>query len=503
MNLRPYQRAALDSIHACLDRRPILVLPTGAGKTFCAARLVVERNARTLWICHRRELIIQAAQTLARLGLDVGVVMAGFEVRPSASVQVASVQTLRRRPKPAADLVIIDECHHARAKTYRDILDCYPSTPMLGLTATAFRLDGKGLGDIFGEIVVGAYPDDLCNDGTLIEPVVYAPADPDLRGVHMQHGEFNLREVGERMTKPKLVGDIVETWRARAAGKRTVVYATSVAHSKQIEDAFRAAYVKVEHLDGTTPKAQRDAILHRLRVGYTTVVCNVQVLEEGWDLPALDCAVVARPTASLCLHLQMIGRIMRAAEGKGGAIVLDHAGNHLRHGPVTQRLNYSLADSVVAARGEKAPSVSKRCPKCFLVVGRATTECPECGHRFVGREVEHVDGELVPFAGLQVARPRPSLGEQQRAWDVLESQREARGYKDGWTFHRFEERFGFRPLVWNGDVCDPATVGLEVRRGVWERFVALASARGYKPGWAGFQYKAIFGDWPRFGRRTA
>jgi len=769
-----------------------------------AAQLLAERNARTLWVAHRRELVQQASTSIARLGLEVGAIMAGIEPRPRAQVQVASIQTMRRREKPPADLIVVDECHHARAQTYRDVLDAYPGVPVLGLTATPFRLDGKGLGDVFGEIVVGAFPDELCADGTLIEPIVYAPAPPGVMdGVHIQHGDYNLREVSERMRKPKIVGDLVRTWHERAAGKRTVLFAPTVAVSKEYVEAFKLAGVRIEHLDGKTPKAQRDAILHRLRIGYTTIVSNVAVVEEGFDLPALDCAIVARPTASLCLHLQMIGRIMRACEGKGGciaegslvltedglvpiervsrfvrvwdgvewvhhggpvctgerdvitysgltatpdhrcwtaqgwkaigecsleqiplaqtglgrapvrisgdylagdraqrtgtedlrsdalldlrcgagpvvfeleriangglpcvqptstraevallpgpgaaaevpaawhtgvpqlrsardsvpfrlgdrrrdlgerepwaqersparqdrqqrplrawecplvdsapehvahqdksfystgapvqdslparsicgsnasasrlrvglrsdrcalgspvvqtkrrvwdllnagprhrftvsdllvhnSIVLDHAGNHLKHGPVTQRLEYSLADRVAGKAGESKGAAMRRCPKCYLMMGPATPECPGCGYVFVGREIARAPGELVEYRPGAIA-PRPSVADQQQAWGVLESQRVARGYREGWTFMRFKDRFGFSPLVYEGVVCDPSTVAPHVERAVWERIDALRRERGHEPGFTAHQFKDIFGRWPQW-RATA
>lgn len=505
MNLRPYQRAGLDATIAALDRRPILALPTGGGKTFTAAQLILETGRRTLWLAHRRELILQAAGAIAKLGLDVGAIMPGIEPRPKASVQVASIQTLRRRTAPAAELVIVDECHHARARTYRDVLGIYPGVPIVGLTATPFRLDGQGLGDIFGEIVVGAYADDLCADGTLIEPVVYAPDVPDMTGVELKNGDFNCRQAATRMTKAKLIGDIVQTWKQRAPGARTVVYATNVEHSRQIERAFKAAGVRVEHLDGNTPKAQRDAILHRLRIGYTTIVCNVGVLEEGWDLPALDCAIIARPSGSLAWHLQVIGRIMRGAEGKRAAIVLDHAGNHLRHGPVTQRITYSLADRVGDRRGGGDDASScKRCPKCFRVVARSAPACPECKHVFTGKEVQHSPGELVRFDGEKfIASRRPPIEELQAAWDALERERATLGQREGWSFLRFEQRFGFKPLVWNGAVCDPATAGEDVRRGVYDRLEQLARTSGRQAGWVSHEYRRMFGEWPRFTRSVA
>lgn len=505
VTLRPYQEigvsATVDAVRT--SGRPILCAPTGSGKTVCAVEIVNRVGVPTLFMAHRREIIHQAAASLARGGLDVGALMAGMESRPRAQVQVASVQTLRKRAKPPAGLIVVDECHHARAKSWAEILAEYPGVPVVGLSATPWRLDGRGLGDIFDSIIVAAYPADLCNDGTLVEPIVYAPAVPDLSGIHIEHGEYNLRESSDRMRKPKLVGDLVSTWRLRADGRRTVVYALTIEHSKQIEAAFLADGVKIEHLDGGTPKAQRDAILHRLRIDYTTIVTNVQVLDEGWDLPELECAIDAAPTASLQRHLQRVGRIMRSAEGKGGAVVLDHAGNHLRHGPVTQRIDYSLADSIAGAGRNGGGSPLKRCPACYLVVKVGSSECPECGHRFVGREIEHVDGELVRFGAPPPERPRPGIADQQRAWDVLESQRLARGYREGWSFFRFEERFNFRPLVHNGVVCDPATVGRDVKLAIYENFEKAARERGLKHGWAAHRYREIFGVWPRFGRVMA
>jgi superfamily II DNA or RNA helicase len=513
--LRPYQAEAVEQVLASLDRRPILVLPTGAGKTYTAvevARRVAEMRpgARCLWLAHRRELIGQAAQSLYRAGAtDLGIVMAGVDPRPRAAVQVASVQTLARRAAPeGVGLIVCDECHHARATTYQRIFAAYPGVPILGLTATPFRTDGRGLGDVFGEIVVGAWPDDLCRDGTLIEPVVYVPESPDLAGVHVQHGDYHLGELGARMMKGKLVGDIVGQWRRRAGAgdrrRRTVVFAVHVAHSRQLVAAFRAAGIAAEHLDGDTPVRQREALLHRLRTGYTRVVSQCNVLTEGWDLPALEVAVIARPTASLCLHCQMVGRIMRSAPDKAGALVLDHAGNHLRHGTVTQRLDYSLADGAATRPRADAEPAMRRCPECFLLVAPGAPSCPGCGAQMGrSREVRHVPGELVEM-GAAIGgepRPRPPVAVQQAAWDAIEAQREARGFKEGWAFLRFEARFGFRPLVHEGVVCDPSTCGESVRASVYERLVAVAQEKGYKAGWAGYQYKTMFGVWPR--RRAA
>ena len=499
--LRPYQVTAVDAVVDSIDKRPCLVMPTGSGKTYVAVEIVKRLGLRCLWIAHRRELIAQAVGSLHRAGVKrAGVVMAGAEPDYGAPIQVASVQTaVRRDPIPDIGLIVVDEAHHARATTYQRVIERYPpGVPVLGLTATPFRTDGRGLGDIFGAIVVGAWPDDLVAAGTLIEPVVYVPQAPDLSGVKVTGGDYNLGELGAVMRRRKLVGNVVDEWSKRTPGTRTVVFAVNVEHSREIVRQFRARGVVAEHLDEKTPAGQRDGILARLRAGYTSVVSNCQVLTEGWDLPALVTAIIARPTASLCLHLQMVGRIMRSAEGKAGATVLDHAGNHLRHGTVTQRIEYSLEDAARGAatdRDGEAPM--KRCPECYLLVRPGAQTCPECGSAFRTDAVKHAEGHLVQF-GPRDDAARPSIGEQQRAWSAIDRQRVARGFKEGWSYYRFEGRFGFRPLIYQGVVCDPATCGQHVRRAVFGRFVRHAEERGFKRGWAAHQYKAVFGDWPQF-----
>lgn len=504
MILRPYQQRAVDDTLANLGDNPILVAPTGSGKTVTASALVHQLDRPTLWLAHRRELISQAAITLEGYDLRCGIIMAGFAPSPARQVQVASVQTLARRENPPVELIVVDECHHARATSYRKLLDAYPGVPVVGLTATPFRLDGKGLGDVgFRRIIVACYPDELCQDGTLIEPVVYAPDAPDLAGARIQHGDYADGDMFRAMTKSTITGNVVRTWFQRAGGKRTVVFAVNVEHSWQIVAEFRKHSILAEHLDGKTPRTMRDAILFRLKTGYTRVVSNCQVLTEGWDLPKLEVAIVARPTASLCLHLQQLGRIMRSAPEKTGALVLDHAGNHLRHGFVTQRLEYSLDDTPTQTRASTAEGAAgKRCPGCYLMVPPGTSECPECGHEFKPEAPKHVDGELTRLTPA-AQRPRPSIENQQAAWARIEFQRQHFGYQAGWSFHRFKATFGFYPLVVGSVVVDPATASRDQRLSVFLRLDARRKEKGYKPGWTGYQYKEIFGHWPPFSAKRA
>ena len=228
--------------------RPIIQLPTGAGKTVIASELIsraAARGDRVLFLVHRRELTKQSSLKLFRFGIDHGIVQAGFPERPSERVQVASIPTLylraiasRSRAMPPAYLVIVDEAHHARARTWNRIIDCYPSASIIGLTATPARRDGKGLGNIFQEILEPVSVRDL-TPKYLVPTIYYAPVRPDLRGVHIARGDYVEAEVAERMNTPRLVGDIVEHIHKIGAGRRTVVFAVNVAHSVFIRDELR------------------------------------------------------------------------------------------------------------------------------------------------------------------------------------------------------------------------------------------------------------------------
>ena len=390
--LRPYQLDAIDRVRICIRggvRRVLIVLPTGGGKTLIASHIIasaVGRGSRVLFLAHRRELVNQAYRKLLDQGLaaaQVGVLMASDpRRRPAAPVQVASVDTIRNRAKPAAEIVFVDEAHRATAKSYQNVAAEYPKAIHLGLTATPYRADGKGLRDAYDDLVVVASPRQLIAEGFLVEPRVFTVPDsalPDLSGVRMKGGDYDEGALAEAVDRSSLVGNIVEHWQRHAQGLRTVVFAVSVAHSQHIAERFRQAGVAAEHLDGTTPLAERDAVLGRLEAGTTQVVSNCGVLCEGWDQPAVKCAVLARPTKSAGLFLQQAGRILRPWNNTR-AIILDHGGCALEHGLPQDDREFSL-EAATKRRGKKgaAAPATKICPECFAVLAPATRVCPECG----------------------------------------------------------------------------------------------------------------------------
>ena len=317
--LRPYQVEVVAEFWRAVEagqRRIIIVAPTAAGKTVIA-RAIIEQARRkafgSLFLAHRREILSQTSNKLH--GIPHGVIRPGDQPRPLELVQVASVQTLHRRgiksgtmELPEAGLVIVDECHHVVAQSYRSIIDRYPDSILLGLTATPCRGDGRGLGNIFQTMIECPQVAELVKQGFLVSTRVYAPIDPDLHGVHIRNGDYVESELADRMDRPKLVGDIVTNWIKFGERRKTVCFATSVRHSIHIRDEFIKSGIRAEHIDGTTPMDERDATLARLASGEIEVVTNCMVLTEGWDMPALGCLILARPTKQLGLYRQMVGR---------------------------------------------------------------------------------------------------------------------------------------------------------------------------------------------------
>jgi len=373
-----------------------------------------------------------------------------------------------------ANDVLVHNCHHAAAGTYRKLFAL--GVPIIGLTATPFRLDGKPLAG-FGELVVAATVRELIDAGHLLRPTVYCRPAPDLSGVKIRHGDYEAGAVTDVVDKPHLVGDIVEHWR-RFQPHRSLVYAASVEHSCHIVSAMRDAGIAAEHVDAKTPKDKRDAAVERLRTGETRAISNVELFTEGVDLPELDAVVLARPTASLCLHIQMVGRVMRP--GTDRALVLDHAGNHLTHGPVDQPIEYSLTAGVAAGTEPAEPLGLRRCPACGLFTSKRT--CPECG-------ADAPTQDVIPTRPGVLTRYEAAVDEfeERRAfWDA------------GATPREFHERFGEWPLLgMAGNLINPRRANIYDKRSVFESLSHLAKQRGYAPGWASHRYRAAFGVWPK------
>lgn len=442
MILRPYQQRAVQMLRERHADRPLLCIPTGGGKTSIAAEVIrsaVDRGRRAVFLVHRRELVDQAVQRLAQFQVSAGRILAGHPEERHLPVQVASIPTLARRKHWPADLVIVDECSHATSDSWAKVIGRYTDATVIGLTATPIRLDGRGLGDIFGCIVEPVTTEELIAQGHLVRPEVFAPP-VDLKGVKTRAGDYSIPDVVERMDK--LTGSITRTWEKHAQGMRTVVFACNVDHSQRIVEAFQGIGVRAAHIDGGTATGQRADTLDRLRHGDIDLVSNVMVLSEGWDLPALQCAVLARPTKSLALFRQMVGRVMRPP---GPVVVLDHAGNHHEHGPVTDHVEWSLETRPKKPAGEALTT----CSECFAVYPPGEVVCPACGaSRPLRAEAEppgvHNPGELSLFIDLG-SYDRSTPAQRKDAYRELVRTADQRGYALGWARLRYKERFNKWP----------------------------------------------------------
>jgi DNA repair protein RadD len=475
LTLRPYQLKAIDQLRGHLaagHRRALLVAPTGAGKTAIAGEMIrsaVALGSRVLCLAHREELILQLLERIIALGIYPGAIQSDhYKYQPHLPVQVASVQTLVRRPQlPPAKLIIVDEAHRARADTYGSLLDKYKDAVVVGLTASPWRTDGRGLGDLFQASVVAARPRELIDQGFLVPFTGFAYDAPDLQHVAIRGSDYDEHRLELVMSQSTLVGNVVDRYKAHAEGRRAVVFASSVMHSQRLVEQFRAAGLQAEHVDANTPHAERRGILARLRNGTTPVVCNVGILTEGFDLPQLEVAILARPTLSTGLFLQMVGRVMRPAcmtcgqyvhplaetcgcgsrHIKRRALIHDHAACVLNHGQPDQDRDYSLTASRRSAL-QSAQEPLRTCRKCLAIFVAGPAHCPACGleilpeqRRALPRQVEGVEvpiEEVKPRARVTNEVVLPFLRQ------LVETATQ-KGYRPQWVGMRCKERFGFWP----------------------------------------------------------
>lgn len=415
--LRPYQTEIVSQVRALMKKGVTSILiqsPTGSGKTALTAAMLGTAAAKGMpsWFTvHRRELLKQSTRTFSKVGIRHSIVAAGFVEEFGPIIKLGSVQTLSRRFKKMAEprLIIWDECHHIAAGGWAAIHAAFPKSFHVGLTATPERLDGTGLGKWFKEMVSGPSVSWLIENGYLAPYKLFVPPGISVAGMHTRMGDFVKSELSEAADKPTITGDAIKHYLAHAAGKRAVVFCVSIQHSKHVVEQFLAAGIAAEHVDGETEPEVRDAAIKRFEEGETKVLSNVELFGEGFDLPAIEAAILLRPTQSLGLYLQQVGRALRPSPGKTHAVILDHAGNCERHGlPDDERL-WSLAgrEGGRGAGGGAALSV-KVCPKCFAAQKVGEPRCGYCGFEFVieARQVEHEEGDLVEVDADALRRKR-------------------------------------------------------------------------------------------------
>jgi superfamily II DNA or RNA helicase len=449
MILYDYQVTALDEIRAAYRsgaRAPLLVAPTGSGKTimFCEiCRSAVAKGHRIWILVHRQELLDQVSETLRSFLVPHGLISPQFPTTPSKPVQVASVFSLVRRMAslPAPDLIVVDEAHHAILKsTWGKVLAAYSAARVLGVTATPCRLSGEGLGDIFDRIVMGPSVQALIEERRLAPVKVFAPPTIDTAGIHTKMGEFVKAELTNVVDKPKVTGDAIEHYKTLTPGKRAAVFCVSLEHAAHIASAARAAGITAVQIDGQMDRHLRRQIVREFSDAKIQWLVSVDLISEGFDCPGIDVGISLRPTQSLGLWLQQCGRILRTNPGKTHATILDHAGNSLRHGLPTEQRSWSLDGTAKgSAAGERVSSV-RVCPSCFSAQRSGRPACANCGKPFPvePRVVAKEKGTLkeITQEDIDKRRARQAVGMTTSLSALVEMGR-MRNYKDPEAWARY------------------------------------------------------------------
>ena len=491
MKLRDYQTKSIEDTRLALaqgNRRPVVVLPTGAGKTVIAAHMIRATAAKgnnALFLAPRRELVYQTSEKLQTFGVNHGVLMAGEPSSMFPAVQVGCIPTMHRRciqgdkPLPRANLVLVDEAHLSVARTTREIIDRYvdQGAVVIGLTATPCRSDGAGLGQIYDTLVEGPSIAELIAQGYLVRPRYFSGKAPDLKGVRVQAGDYNKKQLGERVNTVELVGDVVENWARLAQGRPTVVFSVNVSHSMALAENFQAVGIRAEHVDGRTDNQERAEILQRLHSGETEVLCNCQVATYGLDIPPVSAIVLARPTKSIAAYFQMIGRGLRTFPGKSDCLVLDHAGSVANLGFVEQEMPWSLdgkekvQDRISSKRSDPDPITCGDCGHTF----KPERECPNCGADQGQRYSKAIEAHEAQLQEIGKGETTVSMEDKRQFFGELKAIADQYGYADGWTAHKYRERFG----VWPNGLKDepPRRPSVATRAWVRSQNIRFAKSR--------------------------
>lgn len=479
--LFPHQVRAIEMLRASLGSgkcRPVLQAPTGFGKTMLAAAIVegaLAKRKRVIFTVPALSLVDQTVRAFWEEGVrDVGVIQGNHTMTDwSRPIQVASVQTLMRREVPQADVVVIDECHrwfdfYGRWMTE----EAWRNIPFIGLSATPWT---RGLGRYYDDLIIAATTKDLIDAEYLSLFRVFAPSHPDLSTVRTLAGDYHEGDLSGVMNDNPLVADVVDTWISRAEGRSTFCFAVDRAHAKHLQEKFTAAGISTGYIDANTPLSERDEIQRKFHNGEIRVVCNVGCLTTGidWDV---RCIVLARPTKSEMLFVQIIGRGLRTAEGKEDCLILDHSDTHLRLGFVTDICHDKLDDGRERAKAALPDRVRlpKECPKCAFLKPPRMQNCPACGFKAEAvSKVEMGDGTLVEVNGRK--RSDMTMDEKASFFGELKGFAQERGYKPGWAANQYRQKFG----VWPRGIDDvtPREPSMKTRSWVKSRLIAWAKSK--------------------------
>ena len=489
IHLRPYQNTAIDRLRASIRagrKSPLLVSPTGSGKTRMFAYLVSKLSAagrRCIVLDHRDELTAQISQALTDAGVQHGIITAGASYYdPRVTTHVASVFTLARRLDrvQAPEFVIVDEAHHCIAgSTWGKVIAYWrernPALVVIGVTATPERLSGEGLSQVFDDMVLGPTTAELIADGWLSGYTLFSPpGQADMTGVKRVGGDYNKAEANARVDKPTITGSAAAHYRKHLNGAPAVAFCGSVQHAEHVADTFRAQGFRAASIDGKMDKVLRRDTIRDFGEGRLNILTSCDLISEGFDVPGIVGAILLRPTESLGLYLQQVGRSLRPVYGDGAdmttaagrlkgmafgpkpkAIIIDHVGNSgqmdagnfiVKHGMPCDERDWSLHGRERKKGGERDPDDMpvKQCKSCYAINRALAQACRECGAVFVikARIIAEVEGDLAEVDPLQVRAQFMQARASAADIESLAQVGRMRGMKnpEGWAKHVLQAR---------------------------------------------------------------
>ncbi|MCP4078292.1 MAG: DEAD/DEAH box helicase, partial [Gammaproteobacteria bacterium] len=398
--LRPHQVTAIEGIrnsYKAGHKRPVLQAVPGFGKTLCAVDMIkqaIDKGKRVCFIVDRIILIEQTSREFDKFGLDHGIIQGQNPRTNDLPLQIASTQTLAARVKNSNvynsvlkdnqfpfDWLIVDECH-TQSRALNKLMLTNSQIPVLGLSGSPWA---KGMGQVYDDLILAESTQNLIDKGFLSDFVAYGSPLLDLKGVKTVAGDYNQKEIAQRASKAKIVGDVVKTWLQRGENRQTMCFAINVAHSKAIIDEFRANGVTAAHIDAHTTYDDRIRILKAHNDGELKILSNVGITTKGFDSPQTTCLILARPTKSMMLYIQMINRVLRVSSCGKDAIILDHGRNIERLGLPTDQMQEYLCDGdpdlaeKKKKEKEREKAAPKPCPKCYHL--HTEFICPACGYK--------------------------------------------------------------------------------------------------------------------------
>ena len=465
LQLRPYQALSVESLRTGFrsnHNRQVLAAPTGAGKSRIMESMIrsaMEKGSRIMFICERRILVDQFSAHLDRAGIDHGVLMAGhWRFRPDRQVQVASAQTIERMESlPTTDIVFIDELHACMRKSIINMLERQPKLRVVGATATPFH---PVIGKYFTNVVSVTSMADLVKEKFLVPFRVFVAKEIDTSGLKVVAGEWKKDDLEKR--GQQIVGDVVADYirisnQVFGGYRKTICFSCGIAHGAELAQKFNEAGINAVQISSEDNEEYRDEVLKDFARpdSEIKVVISVAILSRGFDQSDVDYVILARPLKkSFSEHVQMVGRGARIHPGKEMCVIQDNSGNWLRFADDWGKLYHDGVQELGQgqdAKPKKEPSQEQKdackCPKCSMVWAGGDT-CLNCGFVRVKRnEVIAIPGEMVEIGASKRKADKFSPEFKADFYAQLLGYADDRGYKPGWAFYQYKDRFGVQPSM--------------------------------------------------------